>query len=85
MAGNLTVQGTTITVDTSTAQTLAMGDADKIILGDDNDPQIFHNNGNNRIQAENSGTGKAMIQVTVFVTGKNVGAKQWLSFYVMAQ
>ena len=42
MTGNLTVQGTTITVDTSTAQTLAMGDADKIILGDDNDLQMYH-------------------------------------------
>ena len=42
MAGNLTVQGTTITVDTSTAQTLAMGDADKISLGDDNDLQMYH-------------------------------------------
>ena len=30
MAGNPTVQGTTITVDIPTAQTLAMGDADKI-------------------------------------------------------
>ena len=29
-----------------------MGDADKIILGDDNDPTDY-NNGNNRIQAEN--------------------------------
>ena len=48
-----------------------MGDADKIILGDDNDSQIFHNNGNNRIQAENGLFPKAMIQVTVFVTGKN--------------
>lgn len=73
MAGNLTVQGTTITVDTSTAQTLAMGDADKIILGDDNDLQIFHNNGNNRIQAEN---GPLFLQSNdtsdgVSVTGKN--------------
>ena len=42
MTGNLTVQGTTITVDTSTAQTLAMGDADKIILGTDNDLQMYH-------------------------------------------
>ena len=73
MAGNLTVQGTTITVDTSTAQTLAMGDADKIILGDDNDLQIFHNNGNNRIQAEN---GPLFLQSNdtasgVSITGKN--------------
>ena len=73
MTGNLTVQGTTITVDTSTAQTLAMGDADKIILGDDNDLQIFHNNGNNRIQAEN---GPLFLQSNdtasgVSITGKN--------------
>mgnify|MGYP001162364439 FL=1 len=73
MAGNLTVQGTTITVDTSTAQTLAMGDADKIILGDDDDLQIFHNNGNNRIQAEN---GPLFLQSNdtasgVSITGKN--------------
>ena len=53
ITGNLTVQGSTITVDTATTQTVDLGDSDKIRLGDDNDLQIFHNNGNNRIQAEN--------------------------------
>ena len=59
MTGNLTVQGTTITVDTSTAQTLAMGDADKISLGDDGDLQIYHD-GNHSI-IEDSGTGNLNI------------------------
>ena len=56
MTGNLTVQGTTITVDTSTAQTLAMGDADKIILGDDNDLQIFHDGNDSFISDQGSGS-----------------------------
>ena len=42
MAGNLTVQGSTITVDTATTQTVDLGDNDKIRLGDDNDLQIYH-------------------------------------------
>lgn len=61
MAGNLTVQGTTITVDTSTAQTLAMGDADKISLGDDADLQIYHEpTYNNGIIVE-SGSGNLLL------------------------
>ena len=37
IAGNLSVTGTTITVDTATAQTVDLGDNDKIRLGDGND------------------------------------------------
>ena len=61
MTGNLTVQGTTITVDTSTAQTLAMGDADKISLGDNADLQIYHEpTYNNGIIVE-SGSGNLLL------------------------
>jgi len=42
MTGNLTVQGSTITVDTATTQTVDLGDSDKIRLGDDNDLQMYH-------------------------------------------
>ena len=60
MAGNLTVQGTTITVDTNTAQTLAMGDADKIKLGDDGDLEIYHDGSNSYI--DDTGTGSIFIR-----------------------
>ena len=64
MTGNLTVQGTTITVDTSTAQTLAMGDADKIKLGDDGDLEIYFDGnskiadvGDGKLELHSNGTG----------------------------
>ena len=60
MAGNLTVQGTTITVDTNTAQTLAMGDADKIKLGDDGDLEIYHSGTDSFI--DDTGTGNLIIK-----------------------
>jgi len=42
IGGNLTVQGTTITIDSATAQTVDLGDNDKIRLGDGDDLQIYH-------------------------------------------
>ena len=60
MAGNLTVQGTTITVDTNTAQTLAMGDADKIKLGDDGDLEIYHSGADSFI--DDTGTGSLILR-----------------------
>tara|TARA_B100001094_G_scaffold239622_1_gene235136 strand:- start:525 stop:2936 length:2412 start_codon:yes stop_codon:yes gene_type:complete len=60
MAGNLTVQGTTITVDTNTAQTLALGDADKIKLGDDGDLEIYHSGADSFI--DDTGTGSIFIR-----------------------
>ena len=42
VGGNLTVQGTTVTIDTATTQTVDLGDNDKIRLGDANDLQIYH-------------------------------------------
>mgnify|MGYP003304983665 CR=1 FL=1 len=61
MTGNLTVQGTTITVDTSTAQTLAMGDADKISLGDNADLQIYHEPTYNNSVIVESGSGNLLL------------------------
>ena len=60
MTGNLTVQGTTITVDTNTAQTLAMGDADKIKLGDDGDLEIYHSGSDSFI--DDTGTGSLILR-----------------------
>ncbi len=40
--GNLEVQGTTITVDSATAQTIDLGDNDKIRFGDGDDLQVYH-------------------------------------------
>ena len=42
MAGNLTVQGSTITVDNATTQTVDLGDNDQVRLGDNNDLLIYH-------------------------------------------
>lgn len=43
VTGNLIVEGTTVTVDSATAQTVDLGDDDKIRLGDSNDLEIYHN------------------------------------------
>lgn len=42
IGGNLTVKGTTVTVDSATAQTVDLGDNDKIRLGDGDDLQLYH-------------------------------------------
>ena len=49
VTGNLTVQGSTITVDTATTQTVDLGDNDKIRLGDGNDLQMYHDGTNSYI------------------------------------
>lgn len=55
IGGNLTVQGTTITIDSATVQTVDLGDNDKIRLGDGNDLQIYHDTNHSTI--EEVGTG----------------------------
>ena len=54
--GNLEVQGTTITVDSATAQTIDLGDNDKIRLGDSDDLQIYHDGLKSVIQDSGTGT-----------------------------
>ena len=53
--GNLEVQGTTITVDSATAQTIDLGDNDRIRLGDSDDLQVYHD-GTDSYIANTTGT-----------------------------
>ena len=50
VTGTLTVEGTTVTVDSATAQTVDLGDNDKIRLGDGDDLQIFHDGTNSFVK-----------------------------------
>ena len=63
--GNLEVQGTTITVDSATAQTIDLGDNDKIRLGDSDDLQIYHDGNHSYIS--DIGTGNLIIQGAHFL------------------
>jgi hypothetical protein len=58
--GNLTVKGTTTTIDSVTVQNFDMGDNDRIRIGDSQDLQIYHD-GSTSIIAEAS-TGSLKIQ-----------------------
>ena len=49
IGGNLTVSGTTVTIDSANAQTVDLGDNDKIRLGDGDDLQIYHDGSNSHI------------------------------------
>jgi hypothetical protein len=57
--GNLTVKGTTTTIDSASVQTVDLGDNDKIRLGDGDDLQIYHDGSNSYIQE--IGTGNLFI------------------------
>ena len=59
VTGNLKVQGTTITVDSATAQTIVLGDNDKMMFGAGSDLQIFHDGSNSRIY---NSTGNLLIR-----------------------
>ena len=50
VTGNLTVEGTTVTLDSATTQTVDLGDNDKIRLGDGDDLQIYHSGSDNIIE-----------------------------------
>ena len=47
--GNLTVKGTTTTIDSVTVQNFDMGDNDRIRIGDSQDLQIYHDGSNSYI------------------------------------
>jgi len=64
ITGDLTVTGTTITIDSATAQTVDLGDNDKIRLGDSDDAQLYHDGSDLII---NNDTGD------IAITGANVG------------
>lgn len=55
VTGNLTVQGTTVTIDSASAQTVDLGDNDKIRLGDGDDLQIYHDGSNSFISDQGTG------------------------------
>jgi len=57
--GNLTVKGTTTTIDSALVQTIDLGDNDKIRLGDSDDLQIYHDGSNSYII--DNGTGDLVI------------------------
>ena len=60
--GNLTVNGTTITVDSAAAQEIRLGDNDKMTFGDatGGDLQIYHDGSNSYI--EDAGTGWLLLK-----------------------
>lgn len=79
--GNLEVQGTTITVDSATAQTIDLGDNDKIRLGDSDDLQIYHDGLNSYIHE--SGTGSLFIQAYAGLVVRNpIATEKILEGYV---
>jgi len=79
--GNLEVQGTTITVDSATAQTIDLGDNDRIRLGDSDDLQVYHD-GTDSYIANSTGTLKLSgntdvtgnITVSGTVDGRDIAA-----------
>jgi len=66
--GDLTVTGTTTTVSSATAQTIDLGDNDKMRFGDANDLQIYHNGSGSFI--DDAGTGTLYIRS---VPGVSIG------------
>ena len=76
VSGNLTVTGTTITIDTATAQNVDLGDGDKIRLGDGDDLQIYHDGSRSIIQ--DSGTGNLRIQANNLELNNADNSKNYL-------
>ena len=62
VTGDFTVQGTTITVDSATAQTIVLGDNDKMTFGAGSDLQIYHNGTHSFI--DDAGAGDLKIRAT---------------------
>jgi len=60
--GNLTVKGTTTTIDSASVQTVDLGDNDKIRLGDGDDLQIYHSGAASFISDQ--GTGRLKVLAT---------------------
>jgi len=74
IGGNLTVSGTTVTIDSANAQTVDLGDNDKIRLGDGDDLQIYHDGSASYVS--DTGTGGLKLMGSDFValqsaTGEN--------------
>ena len=60
IGGNLTVSGTTVTIDSANAQTVDLGDNDKIRLGDGDDLQLYHDGSNSYV--EDTATGNLYLK-----------------------
>ena len=71
--GNLTVKGTTTTIDSALVQTIDLGDNDKIRLGDSDDLQIYHNGTDSFI--DDSGTGDLFIRSNRLFIDKYTGER----------
>jgi hypothetical protein len=73
--GNLTVKGTTVTIDSATVQTVDLGDNDKIRLGDGDDLQIYHDGSDSFIK--DTGTGQLWIASDDYVGITNSAANEF--------
>jgi hypothetical protein len=60
--GNLTVKGTTTTIDSASVQTVDLGDNDKIRLGDGDDLQIYHDGSHSYVQ--DAGQGRLYVRAS---------------------
>jgi len=77
--GDLTVKGTTVTVDSAAAQEIRLGDNDKMTFGDatGGDLQIYHDGTNSYINE--SGTGNLFIDAANYLTLRNTNGESYLA------
>jgi hypothetical protein len=75
--GNLTVKGTTVTIDSAAVQEIRLGDNDKMTFGDatGGDLQIYHDGSNSYIK--DAGTGNLLIQSDANTGFQNAGGTEW--------
>ena len=77
--GDLTVTGTTTTVSSATAQTIDLGDNDKMQFGDSNDLQIYHDASHSYIT--DAGTGNLKVAASqIDLLGGSDGAETMATF-----
>lgn len=76
VTGDLTVQGTTITVDSASAQNIVLGDNDKMTFGAGSDLQIFHD-GSNSYLVDN-GTGDLYLRASSNMYLQSAGGTKYL-------
>ena len=79
VTGNLTVEGTTVTIDSATTQTVDLGDDDKIRLGDSNDLEIYHDGTTANSYIKESGAGSLFIQGENLILEKPDGTNYLLA------
>jgi len=79
VTGDLTVQGTTVTIDSATAQTVDLGDDDKIRLGGTNDLEIYHDGTTANSYIKESGGGSLFIQGENLILEKPDGTNYLLA------